>query len=86
MKKVPLRKCLGCRESKPKKDLLRIVKNKENQIFVDKTGKLNGRGTYICYNMDCLNLAIKQKSFERELEISKLDNEIIESIKREIEE
>jgi len=84
-KKVPLRKCIGCRESKPKKEMLRIVKNKENEIFVDPTGKLNGRGTYICYNIECLNNAIKKKSIEREFEINKLDEVVIDNIKKEIE-
>lgn len=72
MKKVPERKCIGCGESKPKKDLLRIVKDKENSISIDLTGKKNGRGAYICSSEECLNKAIKTnrlaKSFEMEID------------------
>ena len=75
MKKIPLRKCLGCLESKPKNELYRIVKTKENEILLDETGKLNGRGAYICKSKDCLEKAIKSKRIEREFEI-KISNEI----------
>ncbi len=60
-KKVPLRKCVACNENKPKKELIRIVKNKEGLVDVDLTGKMNGRGAYICYNIDCFNEAQKAK-------------------------
>lgn len=86
MKKVPLRKCIGCMESKPKKELLRIVKDKENNMFVDITGKSNGRGAYICYNTECLKKAIKQKKFQREFEMLDIDNEIFENIEKIISE
>lgn len=65
VKKVPMRKCIGCGESKEKKDLIRIVKNKEGQIFLDKTGKQNGRGAYICLNRECLKKAIKTRGLNR---------------------
>lgn len=64
-KKMPLRKCIGCQEMKNKKGLIRIVKNKEDEFFVDLTGKLNGRGAYICPTQECLGLAIKNKGLER---------------------
>ena len=71
MKKLPERKCIGCSEVKPKNELLRIVKNKENEIFIDLTGKANGRGAYICPKEDCLEKAVKSnrlaKSFEQEI-------------------
>ena len=54
MKKVPERTCIGCKEVKPKNELLRIVKDKENVISIDLTGKKNGRGAYICANEECL--------------------------------
>lgn len=57
-----MRKCLGCGENKAKKDLLRIVKNKEGEIFIDASGKANGRGAYICYDSECLK---KQKNPRR---------------------
>ena len=84
MKKIPLRKCLGCLESKPKNELYRIVKTKENEILLDETGKLNGRGAYICKSKDCLEKAIKSKRIEREFEI-KISNEIYTKIKNRIE-
>ena len=59
MKKVPLRRCLGCFESKPKNELIRVVKSKDGEITLDKTGKKQGRGAYICYNKDCLEKVIK---------------------------
>ena len=61
MKKIPQRTCMGCNEKKDKKDLIRIVKNKANEILVDKTGKLNGRGAYICNNVECLEKLKKSK-------------------------
>ena len=71
MKKLPERKCIGCMEVKPKNELVRIVKNKENEIFVDLTGKANGRGAYICPKNECLEKAVKSnrlaKSFEQEI-------------------
>ena len=53
-----MRRCLGCFESKPKKELIRIVKNKDGEISLDKTGKKQGRGAYICNNIECLEKAI----------------------------
>ena len=65
-KKIPLRRCVGCREMKDKRELLRIVRNNEGEIFVDPTGKKNGRGAYICKNLECFNKARKFKSFSSE--------------------
>ena len=59
MKSIPLRTCMGCNEKKPKKELVRIVKNKEGQISLDKTGKASGRGAYICDSAECLEKVIK---------------------------
>lgn len=67
----------------PKKDLCRIVKTKENEIFFDSTGKKNGRGTYICKSIDCLNKAIKSKALSRALE-TEIPEEVLEAIKEEI--
>ena len=61
MQKERLRMCIVCREHSDKKELLRIVKNKEGQIFVDKTGKANGRGAYICKSKECLNKLKKSR-------------------------
>ena len=80
MKKEPQRTCLGCKESKDKKELIRIVKQNDGKIFIDKTGKANGRGSYICNNIECLEKAIKSKRLENNFE-TKIDNEIYESLR-----
>lgn len=64
-KKIPMRKCIGCNESKPKKELVRVVKSPEGEISVDLTGKKSGRGAYICPNAECLKKARKSKRLER---------------------
>lgn len=68
MKNIPLRTCMGCNKKKPKKELVRIVKNNKGQIFVDRTGKAEGRGAYICDNIECLEKVIKSKRLEKVLE------------------
>lgn len=83
-RKIPMRKCIGCMESFPKKELCRIVKTKENEIFFDATGKLNGRGTYICKNIECFEKAIKTKRLSKSLE-AEIPAEVYEAIKKEIE-
>ena len=82
MKKIPQRTCLGCNSKKNKKDLIRIVKNKEGQINVDKTGKQEGRGAYICDDIQCLEKVIKTKRLEKMLE-TKIDNKIYEELRGE---
>ena len=69
MKKIPLRTCMGCNEKRPKKELIRIVKQKDGNVEVDQTGKTEGRGAYICNNIECLNKVIKTKRLERTLDI-----------------
>ena len=80
MKKIPQRTCLGCMQSKNKSELVRIVKQNDGKIFVDKTGKANGRGAYICNNVECLDKAIKSKRLEKNFE-TKINNEIYESLR-----
>ena len=80
MKKIPLRTCMGCNSKKPKKELIRIVKDKENNISIDRTGKLEGRAPYICDNIDCLEKVIKSKRLERVLEIQ-ISEEIYENLR-----
>ncbi|MCI5948697.1 MAG: YlxR family protein [Oscillospiraceae bacterium] len=67
-RKIPLRKCVGCCEMKPKKELVRIVKSPEGEISLDLTGKKNGRGAYICKSRECLAKARKAKRLEKALE------------------
>lgn len=80
MKEMPKRTCIGCNEIKLKKELIRIVKNKEGQIFIDRTGKANGRGAYICDNIECLQKAIKTKRLERTFETN-IDAKLYEELK-----
>ena len=83
-RKIPLRKCIGCMESFPKKELCRIVKNKENEIFFDANGKQNGRGTYICKKTSCFEMAVKSKRLSKSLE-AEIPDEVYNQIKSEIE-
>ena len=76
MGKLPERTCMGCNGKKPKKELIRIVKNKEGEINIDRTGKMQGRGAYICDNIECLEKLIKEKIFE-----TKISNEIYEKLR-----
>ena len=83
MKVVPQRTCIGCNEVKDKNKLIRIVKNKEGQISVDKTGKANGRGAYICDDIQCLEKMIKTKRLERTFE-TQIVPEIYEKLRGEM--
>lgn len=83
MKKIPKRMCNGCSEMKPKKELIRIVKNKEDEISVDLTGKKPGRGAYICRDIKCLEMAFKTKRLEKNLG-TKISEEIYNRLKDEI--
>ena len=67
-KKIPMRQCVGCREMKPKKELIRVVKSPEGAISLDFRGKAPGRGAYLCPDSACLKRAIKSKALERALE------------------
>lgn len=83
IRKIPMRTCIGCREQKPKKELIRVVRNKENQIFIDLTGKANGRGAYLCRSKDCLDKAIKSKALNRAFS-TEIDKETYEKLKESI--
>lgn len=69
-KKIPMRRCNGCNEQKPKNELIRIVKSPEGEIFLDLTGKKSGRGTYICNNAECLLKAKKSHRIDRTFEMT----------------
>ncbi|MDP4092533.1 MAG: YlxR family protein [Bacillota bacterium] len=84
-KKVPMRMCLGCQEMKPKKELIRIVRNKENETSVDFTGKKPGRGAYICRNVSCFEKAKKGKRLERAFE-AQISDEVYDTLKQQLEE
>lgn len=78
MKVLPQRTCIGCNEKKNKKDLIRIVK-KDDNITLDKTGKAEGRGAYICDNIECLKKAIKSKRLDKSFKM-KIDDSIYEKL------
>lgn len=82
-KKIPLRMCVGCQQMKPKKELLRVVHNKDEGVFIDTTGKKNGRGAYICKNISCFEKAKKGKKLERAFEIS-IGEPIYENLKVQV--
>ena len=67
-KHIPLRQCLGCREHRPKKELVRVVRTPEGEIVADATGRRNGRGAYLCRAEACFNKAVKTRALERALE------------------
>lgn len=83
MKKTPLRRCVVTKEQLPKSELLRIVKNKENEVFVDLTGKANGRGAYIKKDVNVLKTAKDKKILERALE-AQISDEVYEEIEKVI--
>ena len=82
-KKIPMRKCTGCGEMKPKKELIRVLKTTEEEIVLDKTGRKNGRGAYLCNSLDCFKQARKTKGLERSLQI-KIPEEIYEILEKEL--
>ena len=82
-KRIPMRMCVGCREMKPKKELLRIVRTPEVEVKLDRTGKVSGRGAYICDSVECLNRAEKIRALERALEHS-VSREVFEGLRLEI--
>ena len=69
-KSLPLRMCLGCRESKPKTELIRIVKTPDGHILLDERGKTSGRGAYICRSRSCFEKAFRSKALERSLSVA----------------
>ena len=84
-KRVPLRKCLGCMCSFPKRDLARVVRTPEGNVILDKTGRANGRGAYICKSKECLKKAIKPKRVSRSLEVE-IPDELYDALQRELEQ
>lgn len=82
-KKIPMRMCTGCREMKPKKELVRIVKTPTGEIKLDVTGKLNGRGAYICKSKDCFEKAHKSNAIARAFETS-VSDEIYSLLEKEL--
>ncbi len=82
-KKEAKRMCTGCAEMFPKRELIRVVKSPEGEISIDLTGKKNGRGAYVCNNIECLKKARKKKAFERAFSVS-IDDAVYEKMEEEI--
>ncbi len=85
VKKIPLRMCLGCQQMKPKRELIRVVKSSEGEISLDTTGKRNGRGAYVCPQLDCFDKAVKAKRFERAFEHA-IPPEVYAALRSRLEE
>ena len=83
-KKIPQRQCMGCRERKEKRALIRVVRCTDGQVQLDFSGKLNGRGAYLCPDPECLKKAQKAKSLERSLEVP-IPEEVYERLHKEME-
>ena len=85
LKKIPMRQCLGCREHKPKKELIRAVRSLQGEVALDFKGKLPGRGAYVCPQAACLAKARKSRALERAFETA-LPAEVYEALEQQMEE
>ena len=83
-KKIPMRQCLGCREHKPKRELVRIVRSPEGEVSLDRTGKANGRGAYLCLNAKCLRSAVKSNALGRAFGTA-VPEEVLSRLEKELE-
>lgn len=83
VRKVPMRKCVGCQEMKSKKEMIRVLKTSENEFILDATGKKNGRGAYICFSEKCLQKAIKSRGLERSFKQS-IPKEVYDALEKEM--
>ena len=84
-KKIPQRQCMGCRERKAKRDMIRVVRGTDGEVSLDFGGKKNGRGAYICPNMECLKKALRSKSLDRALEVT-IPEEVYDRLRKEMED
>lgn len=83
-KKIPQRQCMGCRERKAKRDMIRVVRGTDGEVSLDFGGKKNGRGAYICPDMECLKKAIRSKALDRALEVT-IPEEVYDRLRKEME-
>ena len=84
-KKIPQRQCMGCRERKAKRDMIRVVRGTDGDVSLDFGGKKNGRGAYICPDMECLKKALRSKSLDRALEVT-IPEEVYNRLRKEMED
>lgn len=82
-KKIPMRKCLGCNEVKPKKELIRIVRSPDGTVSIDPKGKVSGRGCYICPTIQCFDKATKDKKIDKALE-TKISDDLITMLRENV--
>lgn len=85
VKKIPERKCMGCNEKKPKMQLVRVVRTPDGQVCLDLTGKVSGRGAYVCPDSKCLEKAVKSKRLERCLE-TQVPDSVYEQMRQTLSE
>ena len=85
VKKIPMRRCLGCNEHKPKAELLRVVRDPEGGISLDFKGKKSGRGAYICRDVKCLKKARKSRRIDKDLDCQ-IPDEVYDAMEKELEE
>ena len=83
-KKIPQRQCMGCRERKPKREMIRVVRCTDGEVRLDFGGKLNGRGAYVCPDGECLKKALRSKALDRSLEVT-IPEEVYDRLSREME-
>ena len=83
-KKIPQRQCMGCRERREKRQMIRVVRTPEGNVTLDFGGKMNGRGAYICPNPECLKKALRSKALDRSLEVT-IPEEVIVRLEKEME-
>jgi len=83
-KKIPQRQCMGCRERKAKRELIRVVRSPEGHVGLDFGGKMNGRGAYLCPDPECLKKAIRSKALDRSLEVT-IPQEVYDRLEKEME-
>ena len=83
-KKIPQRQCMGCRERKAKREMIRVVRGTDGTVSLDFGGKMNGRGAYLCPNPECLKKAIRSKALDRSLEVE-IPQEVYDRLQKEME-
>ncbi len=83
-KKIPMRQCVGCKEMKNKREMMRVLKTAEGPIVIDTTGRKNGRGAYLCMTKECLVKARKNKGLERSFKMS-IPDEVYEKLEKEFD-
>ena len=85
VRKIPMRKCVGCGEMKSKRDMIRVLKTVDDEFVLDTTGKKNGRGAYLCFSKECFVRAVKGKGLERSFK-QPIPKEVYEKLEKEMDD